>query len=120
MQEAEQKNELENLTENVKEYLETRYELAILNMQDRVSDVASSATASLIIVSFSLLALLFISAGVALWLNRVLCSSFAGFFCVAGFYLLLAVLVFYNQERWIKSPIINLLLKKFNINEKDQ
>ena len=120
MQEAKKKSELENLTENVKDYLEARYDLAVLNMQDRVSDVTSSVAASLIIISFSLLALLFISVGGALWLGAVLGNVFIGFFCIAGFYMLLALLVFYNQERWIKLPMINLLLKKININEKDQ
>jgi hypothetical protein len=115
----EEKNEVEKLVENLKDYVETRYQLALLNMQDRLSDVVSSLVVGIAVALLSTLVLLFVSVAVAIWLGTFMGSLFSGFLCVAGFYLLLAILILMNQEKWIKIPLINLLIKKMNANAKD-
>lgn len=115
----EEKNETGKLIENLKDYVEIRYQIALLNMQDRMTDVVSSLVVGIVVVLLSTLVLVFVSIAVAIWLGSVINSLFLGFLCIAGFYLLLAILILANRDKWIKIPLINLLIKKINANEKD-
>lgn len=113
----EELNKVEKLAEHIKEYAETRFDLVVLNAQDKFTNILSSLVVSATGIVLGLFVLLFASIGAALWLGECLQSSFLGFFCVAGFYLLVAIIVILNREKWIKMPMINSLLKKININE---
>lgn len=115
----EEKNKAEQLISNMKEYAETRFEIVLLNIQDKVSDLLSSMAAALIAGILGIFILFFISVGAAWWIGQMLQNPSIGFFCVAGFYLLVAIIVLLNQDKWIKLPIINAVLKKINIHEED-
>jgi len=115
----EELNKVEKLAGHIKEYAETKFDLVVLNTQDKFTDILSSVVASAAGMVLGVFVLLFASIGAALWLGDCLNSPFIGFFCVAGFYLLVALLVIVNRKRWIKEPMINSLLKKININEEN-
>jgi hypothetical protein len=66
-----------------------------------------------------LIALMFISIGGAWYLGEYLQSPSIGFLSVAGFYLLITIILYVNREKWIKLPIINAILKKITIHEND-
>lgn len=113
----EEKNKAEQLFSNVKSYLETRLDIIILNIEDKVSDILSSVATVLIISVISLMVVFFVSVGVAWWIGNAMQNSSVGFFIVGGFYLLLMILVAVFKDQWIKLPVINALLKRININE---
>lgn len=113
----EEKNKLEQLFFDMKEYAETRFDIAVLNVQDKVAEVLSSMASAIVAVVFLVFIIFFISVGAAWWIGQALENPAAGFFCIAGFYLLVAIVVLMNKEKWIKLPIINALLKKINIHE---
>lgn len=115
----EESTKVEQLARNVKSYLETRFDIIILNLQDKVSDILSSVATVLILAFFSVLVLFFVSVGAAWWIGSALQNSSLGFFIVGGFYLLLMIIVMVFKDQWIKLPIINHLLKRININEND-
>jgi len=110
-------NRLEQLISNIKQYAENWSDIALLKIQDRLSDVFSSIASAIIIGIISLFIIFFSSVGIAWWIGQALDSPSLGFFCVAGFYLVLAVIIFFCRDKWIKLPLINTLLKKININE---
>jgi len=112
-------NKVENLILKLKEYFETRFDLAALNLQDKISEILSSAASSAVIIILGIFILFFASVGAAWRIGEWLNSPSIGFFCISGFYLLLAIIIILNKDKWIKTPLINSLLKKININEED-
>jgi hypothetical protein len=115
----EEHNKAEQLLKNVKSYLETRFDIIVLNLEDKVSDVLSSVATVLVLSVFSVLVVFFVSVGAAWWIGNAMQNSSIGFFIVGGFYLLLLIIVMIFKDQWIKSPLINILLKRINIHEND-
>lgn len=115
----EEPNKIEALVDHVKEYVETRYELIILNAQDKISDVLSSIASVFIIAILSVFILLFLSIGAAWWIGIVTGNPSIGFFSIAGFYFLLTIIAYAGREKWIRLPIINALIKKISVHEED-
>jgi hypothetical protein len=109
----------EQLVSNIKEYAETRCDIALLNMQDKVSNVLSSIASAAVVAILGVLILFFASLGAAWYIGQSLNNPSIGFFCIAGFYLIVAIILIINRDKWIKLPVINTLLKKISIHEED-
>jgi len=114
---AEDKNVFEKLFSNCKEYVETRIDLALLNGQDRLGDIISSAISMLVVGLLAFMCFLFISLGAAFGIGKLMHNMAAGCFIVAGFYLLVGLIIWINKTKWVKTPVTNSLLSKININE---
>jgi len=112
-------NKVEELIKKLKVYFETRFDIVALNAQDKVSEILSSIASTAVIALVGIFILFFTSVGVAWWVGELLNSPSIGFFCVAGFYLIVGILILINKDKWIKLPLINTLLKKINIHEED-
>ena len=100
------------LFENAGNYIETRIDLLKLQAVDKSSDVTSSLIASiatLLVVSF---ALFLFNIGLALWIGDLLGKTYLGFLIVAGFYVLVALLLHFFRNPWIKDPVTTILIKK--------
>ena len=110
------KNKAEKLWSHVKEYLETRFNLASLAIREKISEVLSSIAAAFILGLFLIFIFLFAGIGTALWLGNYFGSAAIGFFCVTGLYSVITLLLFFNRNKWIKEPIIDAIIKKTNIN----
>jgi hypothetical protein len=113
------KNELEQMFVNVKDYAETRFDIVVLNLQEKVSGILSSAASAAIMGILGVFIIFFISIGAAWLIGQSLDNPSIGFFCIGGFYLLLGIIFYVNRDKWVKIPIINGVLKKININEED-
>ena len=117
--------EAQNLKEDAKDilnhagdYAETFYKLNLLRLTKKVSDVASVVVNSFLIFIIGLCILLFISFAGAWWLGDVVQNRALGFLLIAGFYLLI-ILVLILMRRKIISPFIrNTLIRKI-YEEKD-
>lgn len=115
----EEKGKVEQLAGNVKAYVETRFDLELLNMQLKLTGMVSSAASMLLVGFCIILALLFISIGAAWAIGDAFNNFSIGFFIVAAFYLLVMAIIYMNRETWVKTPLINAMLKKINFNEND-
>ena len=115
----EEKNKMEMLWQNVKEYAETRIDLGLLNFQEKTTNVIGSLASTVIVAFLALFFVFFTSVGAAWWIGQSMHNPSIGFFIVAGFYLLVAAVILLNRDKWIGLPIINSLLKKINIHEED-
>ena len=113
------KIKVEQLVGNLKEYAETRFDIAVLNTQDKVTDVLSTIASMAVVGLLAMLIIFFSSVGAAWYVGQLLHNPSLGFFCVAGFYLIVAIIFYVNRDSWVKLPVINSLLKKININEQD-
>ncbi|MCE9538188.1 MAG: phage holin family protein [Bacteroidetes bacterium] len=115
----EENNKVEKFLRDIKEYAEVRFGLVSLNIQDKFSDIVSSLVAIVILSVLALLILLFAGVGGAILLGEYFNNPALGFFCIAGFYILLAFILFLEREKWIKFPIRNYLIKKIHLNDEN-
>lgn len=115
----EEENKVERLLKHVEEYAETRVDLIALNVQDKLGSILSSIVSIVILWILSIFVLMFASIGAAWWIGDYFNSPSMGFFAIAGIDLLIAIIIFFNREKWVKSPITNALIKKINFHEED-
>lgn len=103
---------LHDITDNIKEYVETRYELLSLKSADKVSKIGSSLGMALVLALLTVFFLMFLSIAGGIYLSILLDSFILGFLSLAGFYLIL-ILVFYSvRKNLIINPIRNLLIRE--------
>jgi Putative Actinobacterial Holin-X, holin superfamily III len=107
-----EKSKAEDLTDQVKDYLNDRTDLAVLKISDKVSDILSTLIAGLILGLIFFFFLLFSSFALAQWLSNFLENEYLGYFIVALFYLAIGLIVYFTKEKWIKIPITNMIIKK--------
>lgn len=115
----EEKHKVEKLFADVKEYAETKLDLAALNIQDKSSEILASAASVVTLGIAVLFVLLFLSLGAALIIGHVAHNTSIGFFSVAGFYLIVFILLFVYRDKWIKIPVVNSILRKIHFHEND-
>jgi hypothetical protein len=103
---------IEDLFHKTGEYIETRVELVRLKAIDKSSEIVSSITASLVVLLIVMLCVFTFTIGIALWLGEVLGKSFYGFFAVALFYAIVALVFYLLRSKWIKTPITKMIIDK--------
>ncbi|WP_130733572.1 hypothetical protein [Flavobacterium sp. J27] len=103
---------IEMLFEKTQEYTKSSIELFRLNAIDKTADITAALTFrlafGLIVAMFSL----FVNIGISLYLGKIIGETYVGFLIVSGFYLLLAIIVYFFRNKLIKAPITNLVIKK--------
>ena len=112
MEENKEKS-LEELFLDAKSYIDTRIEYTKLSAVEKGSKLfADLITNAAVIISF-VLAFLFASFTLALYLSDVFGSYAAGFGCVAGIYLLLSIIVYLTKSKFIERFLVNLFIRKY-------
>ncbi len=106
----EEKNNIEDLFADSKEYLETKIELAKLQAVEKSSDIAGSAVVGLLLLLFFTMVFLFGSVALAFYLSEKTGQYSTGFLTVAGIYLLIGIIVYIARESWIKRPVSNMII----------
>jgi hypothetical protein len=114
----EEKTQIETLLVHVKDFLKENFNLLVLNTYEKVSRIISGITSVLFLSALLVFILVFVSIGLALWTGKMMNEPFAGFFLVGGIYLLLGLVFYINREKWIRVPMIDVLLKNIT-DEKD-
>jgi len=112
MQENKEKN-IEELLSDAKTYLDARMEYVRLSLVEKVSKgVANMITSSVVVISF-VLAFLFGTITLALFLSDVMGSFTRGFGCVSLIYLAIAIVVYLTKDKYIEKAIINVAIKTY-------
>jgi len=111
--------EVQNLKEDAKDilnhtgdYLDTFYKLNLVKATKKASDLASNVVNSILIFFTTFCIILFASIAAAWWLGDVLESPALGFLSVAGFYLLVFLILLMMRKKIISPFIRNSLIKK--------
>ena len=101
---------IEELFEKGEVYTKTSIELAKLKGLETTTLVVTTMMWRMsVVVMLSLFALV-LNIGIALWLGELLGKSYFGFFIVAGFYLLAAIVLHFFLHNWIKKPVSELII----------
>ncbi|GAB3575134.1 phage holin family protein [Hymenobacter daeguensis] len=101
----------DSLIGNLTGYLDTRIDLVRLELQQRVSTILVGTIHGAALAMLGLLFIIFVSIFAGLALNSALNSPYWGFGVVAGFYLVLLVLVVVGVDKAAFQGIANKVLK---------
>ena len=100
------KENVDNIQENTKAYIETS--LAYYKLLGfKVAMKSTTLMVKFFLIAFFLMiVLLFISIAGAFFFGEMLNSYPLGFLCIAGIYLVLALLLFFVKDRIVEGPIL--------------
>jgi hypothetical protein len=112
MQENKDKS-IEDLVDDAKGFLEARVEYTRLYLLEKISKAFADLVTSTVVIVCFILAFLFGSVTLALYLSDLLGSYAGGFGCVSLFYILLAIIVYLTKNKFIEKAIINVAITKY-------
>jgi len=107
----EKAKQIETLLESVAEYGKASYELAKLKLLDKSSDAASSIIPHAAVFIMAAAFLIFLNLGLAFWLGEIFHSIYFGFFAVASFYGIIAIVFHFLLHKWLKKVIGNYIIR---------
>lgn len=110
---SEELNRIEALVEKLKNYLNTRLTELKLSTAEKTARVLSVLVSVLLAALVFFLFLTILMIGIALLIGEWLHSYWLGFFITAGILLVFAGLGWQSRDRWLRIPIMNLLLAIF-------
>jgi ABC-type sugar transport system permease subunit len=108
----EQKETPPPIIDQLKEYAETQIKLAKYEAIDRSSKFLASFITDMVVAVVFVLTFLFLSFALAFILSKWLGSNWAGFGCMAGIYLIIAIILILLKDK-MQQPLINLFIRKF-------
>ena len=117
---SEELHRIEALVEKLKNYLNTRLAELKLATAEKTAKVMAVVVAVLLAALMLFLFLTLLMVGVALLIGEWLHSYWLGFFITAGIVLILALLGWQTRDRWLRIPIMNLLLTVFFNDKNDE
>jgi hypothetical protein len=104
---------VESVVDHAKAYAESTFELIKLKAVKKGSEVASVIAAYVIVVASVLLFVIIVNIGLAIWLGDLTGKLYYGFFIVAGFYALVALILHLGHKVIFKRPITNMAIRKY-------
>lgn len=104
---------IEDLYEDARSYLDTRVEYTRLYLVEKISKIFADIVTNAVVAICFILAFLFGTFTLALFLSDLLGSYTRGFGCVALIYVLLALIVYYTKEKYIEKAIINFTIRNY-------
>ena len=106
------KSTTEDLTRHIGGYLDTFYQVSLLNVTKKVTNVASFAFSTVVVCVLGVFVLFFTSIAMAWWLGNVVASRTGGFLIVAGFYLVVSIIIILLRKKIIFPFVRNILIRK--------
>lgn len=107
----EETNGLNDFPEHVADFLETYFKLTSIRLAQRTVSFVSSLVNFTILAGLFFLFVIFAGLGLAWWLGAVVNSRAAGFFIVAGIYLLAMFLVIAIGKKTIIPLLRNVITR---------
>ncbi len=101
---------IESLAERAEVYTKSSIDLLKLKAIDKSSDVLSSLVSALIISITVLFIAMMVNIGAAIWIGKLIGNSFCGFFIVAAFYTILAIVLYIFRKQLLKTPLCNCIV----------
>lgn len=103
---------MESLFERTRHYAKISAELLKLKAISKSADVISTLAARLTIFLLAALFFLILNIAIALMLGEFLGRTSYGFFIIAAFYALTGTLIYQFQNKWIKTPVQELIISQ--------
>jgi len=103
---------IEEIADSLKVYVNTNLELIKLELTERVSVLGSSLISNLLVWLVIVLFLFFISLGLAFYLSNLLGNNYSGFIIIAGFYLLIGLILILGKKRLVEKPLRDKIIQE--------
>ena len=103
---------IDELTESLKSYATTNYKLIRLEAIERSSVIGSSLIGAVILGIAGFLFVLFTSIGAGYYFSQELNSYYMGFGIVAGFYLVLCIILAIGRKSLLEKPLRDKIIRK--------
>lgn len=105
------KNHVENVMDNMEEIARNYYDLTVVNAVSKGSKLGSAFVINAIICALGFFVFLFAGFGAGYWIGQQLESPVLGFFIVAGFLLLVLIIILVLKGKVIQPWIRNIIIK---------
>lgn len=103
---------IDELLNKATEYGKAELELAKLKALDKTSEIVSGSVPTLIVMVSVSVFMLFLNLGIAFWVGGLLGNMFLGFFAVAAFYAIVALIIHLFMHKWIKTKVGDYIIKR--------
>jgi hypothetical protein len=104
---------IEDIFLDAKEYIDTRIEYTRLSAVEKGAKIfADLITNGAVIICF-ILAFLFGTLTLALFLSDILGSHTRGFGCVAVIYLIMAIIFYLIKDKFLEPGLVNMFIRKY-------
>ncbi|MEO7961608.1 MAG: hypothetical protein ABIR19_08670 [Ginsengibacter sp.] len=103
---------VEELFDSLKEYGEARVQLLKLIAINKVSGFASTVVSMIILIMILFTIIFCVSIGAALLIGNMIGEAYYGFFIVAGFYLIIGLILFSVRSSVLREPVSNKLISE--------
>lgn len=113
-----QPNLIDSLIGNSQDYVETRLTLFKLKMVDKSSDIASTVLSFIPLILVFTIVFILLNIGIALLIGDLVGRASWGFLILTGVYIIIALVLYSQRNKWVKVPFANMLIKKFLNNSK--
>ena len=113
------KDNFSEISENVKAYIRLKIDILRLTLTEKVSLIISALLISIILFLVFLFISMFISIAFIFWFRDHAGPLYAGALIVAGFYLLIGVIVFFMRNRIFIDPLVSNI-SKILLEEEDE
>lgn len=107
----EQKSRLELLADHVLEYLDTRWDLLLLDITEKGLSVVSGLVTGLLLAVFGGVALLFVCIGAAISLGQRMGNPASGYFVMAGIFVTILAVALIFARNYIRTVVTDTVLK---------
>ncbi len=108
---------LESLFEKVEDCGKTSIELLKLQAIDKTVDIIGTIAIKLTFFIVLATFITMLNFGIALWIGELLQKTYYGFFVMAGFYGIIALLFRSYLYQWVQVPVSNFIISKM-LNDK--
>ena len=99
--------------EYARQYAKLQLEHLRLEAAEKLAKTASTLAATLVLAALGMLVLLMLTLAAGFYLGQLWQSYPLGFLCMAGFYVLVAVLVWIFKDRWLTNPMLTTIIRSF-------
>ncbi|HUQ65933.1 MAG TPA: phage holin family protein [Flavitalea sp.] len=106
------KSKAGDLTDSISDYIQSYYKLTLLNAADKATTIGASTLASVTIIFLGIFVLFFGGIALAIWLGDLLDSPALGYLIVAGFFMLVIVIIVSMRKKIVFPMIRNSLINK--------
>jgi hypothetical protein len=103
---------IESFWERAEDYSKTTFELFKLKALETTTIVVTSLVSRVSVILVISLFVLIVNIGIAFLLGDLLGKAYYGFFIVALFYLIAAIILHFYLHKWIKKPISDLIINQ--------
>ncbi|MBL7882741.1 MAG: hypothetical protein JNL69_01630 [Bacteroidia bacterium] len=100
------------LFERAEEYGKTSYELFKLKAIDKIAEMVSTIVSRVYFMIALAMFATTLNIGISIWLGEMLGKVYYGFFCVAGFYSIIGIVLFFFLHRPIKNKVSNRIISQ--------